>query len=234
MTQTNYNDWLSRGRENQLKMAKNWITVLTGQGPEKWNIPGIHLQALEDLTREAGNALSAAKASEERTAALNALCRDTFDALTVKMKDIAKNYFLKPPLTDADFASLGLPHPDSAPVLIPVPTAQPVADLTFPGPHLVGLINIRAVAGNPPDAQSDYGVRMFWGLTGTPTETDKFRVTQPPQSGGDLPHSKFTRRKKELFGFDGEKGNTVYFCLRYESPAGQAGPFGSILSAVIP
>jgi hypothetical protein len=28
--------------------------------------------------------------------------------------------------------------------------------------------------------------------------------------------------------------NTVYFCLRYENSKGEAGPFGPVLSAVIP
>jgi hypothetical protein len=44
----------------------------------------------------------------------------------------------------------------------------------------------------------------------------------------------FTRRKRERFDFDGESGNTVYFCLRYENSKGEAGPFGPLLSAVVP
>jgi hypothetical protein len=91
-----------------------------------------------------------------------------------------------------------------------------------------------AVAGTPPDDRSDYGVRIFWGITGPVSGTDKFRITEAPKSGNDLPHSQFTRRRKELFDFDGESGNTVYFCLRYENPKGQTGPFGPILKAVIP
>jgi hypothetical protein len=55
-----------------------------------------------------------------------------------------------------------------------------------------------------------------------------------PKIGGDLPYSVFTRRKKERFDFDGESGNMVYFCLRYENSKDQAGPFGPMLKAVIP
>ena len=231
MTQ-NYTDWLSRGRENQLALAKKWISM-PGELREKCNIPAEYLQKLDTLAVEAGNALSVAKSSE-RTTEINIRCKETFDALTAKMIDIKKNYFLKPPLADADFASLGLSPPDAVPGHTPVPTAKVEADLDFPGPHLVELKNIRATEGDAPDAHSDYGVRMFWGLTGDPTETDKFRITEPPQSGSDLPHSKFTRRKKELFGFDGESGHTVYFCLRFENPAGKAGPLGPMLSAIVP
>jgi hypothetical protein len=88
--------------------------------------------------------------------------------------------------------------------------------------------------GTAPDLRSDYGVRIYYGLSGEPTETHRFRVTGTPKTGKDLPESLFTRRKKERFDFDGESGKTVYFCLRYENPAGKAGSFGPILSAVIP
>jgi hypothetical protein len=47
------------------------------------------------------------------------------------------------------------------------PQAQPEADLTFPGIHLVELAKIRAMKGaTPPDSRSDYGTRISFGLTG--------------------------------------------------------------------
>jgi hypothetical protein len=140
-------------------------------------------------------------------------------------------------LTLADIVALGLKPRDPASP-IPTPTAQPEADLAFPGIHLVQLRNIRPVSGGiPPDSRSDYGVRIFFGLSGDPTEAHRFRVAAPPKSGRELPESLFTRRKRELFDFDGESGKTVYFCLQYERPSGGRegkGPFGPLLSAVIP
>ncbi|MDR1930756.1 MAG: hypothetical protein LBQ44_09045, partial [Treponema sp.] len=62
-------------------------------------------------------------------------------------------------------------------------------------------------------------------------------IAAPPRTGDDLPHSVFTRRKKYRFDFDGNSGKTVYFCLRYENDKGGEegeGPYGPILSAVIP
>jgi hypothetical protein len=58
-----------------------------------------------------------------------------------------------------------------------------------------------------PDPRSDYGVRIFYGLSGPPSEKFRFRVTEEPKSGRDLPYSIFTRRKKERFDFDGESGS---------------------------
>ncbi|MDR1144320.1 MAG: hypothetical protein LBK77_08935 [Spirochaetaceae bacterium] len=99
------------------------------------------------------------------------------------------------------------------------------------------LRNIRPVSGADPDPRSDYGVRIYYGLSGPASALFRFRVLEPPKSGNDLPYSIFTRRKRERFDFDGESGNTVYFCLRYENSKGGKegqGPFGPILSAVIP
>jgi hypothetical protein len=80
-------------------------------------------------------------------------------------------------------------------------------------------------------------VRIYYGLSGDPSEKHRFRVSGVPKTGRDLPESLFTRRKKEWFDFDGESGKTVYFCLQYETPSGGErgkGPFGPIMSAVIP
>jgi hypothetical protein len=227
-----YTDWLPAKRALQLAMAKNWYAVLNRKA-QKWGIPNNVGTELEGLMEKAQDALSEAMSSA-RTAVITARCKAAFDTLIAKMRDIKKRYFLQPPLKDEDMVSLELSPPDTTP--IPPPTAQAEADLTFPGIHLVELKKIRTVAGSgsAQDGKSDYGVRIFWGLTGPAVGEDKFRVTEAPGSGKDLPHSKFTRRHKELFDFDGESGNTVYFCLRYENPKGDAGPFGPMLKAVIP
>jgi hypothetical protein len=134
----------------------------------------------------------------------------------------------------ASRAAMGIHNRDLSPTPIPVPTAQPEADLTFPGIHLVELRKIRPVSGAAPDPRSDYGVRIYYGFSGPPNDQYKFRLAGEPKTGKDLPYSVFTKRKKERFDFDGESGNTVYFCLRYENPTGAAGPYGPILRAVVP
>ena len=225
-------DWLPHRREQQIAMAKNWYAVLNRAG-SAWGVPPTVKSDLAGLYQDAGDMLEEAL-SNARTAVITARYNELFHKLTAKMRDIKKRYFLTPPLDEANYAELGLKEPDTVATPIPPPTAQVEADLTFPGIHLVELKRIRPVAGAAPDGRSDYGVRIFWGITGPASGTDKFRVTETPKSGNDLPHSQFTRRRKELFDFDGESGNTVYFCLRYENPKGEAGPFGPILKAVIP
>jgi hypothetical protein len=151
------------------------------------------------------------------------------------IRPFVNQYLRYQPVTNEDRTAMSIPNKDTIPTPIPPPEAQAVANITFPGVHLVELTNIRPVGSfGLPDVRSDYGVRIYYGFSGPASKKYKFRLTGEPKTGSDLPYSVFTRRKKERFDFDGESGNTVYFCLRYENPRGQAGPFGPILSAVIP
>jgi hypothetical protein len=173
-----------------------------------------------------------------RTHVITVKCQEAFKALTAKMRFFRDRYFKIPPLTEGDWAALGFRPKDTHPTPIPRPEAQVEADIAFPGIHLVELQNIRPVGLlGIPDARSDYGVRIFYGLSGPPSDAFRFRAAGEPKSGNDLPYSMFTRRRKERFDFDGESGNKVYFCLRYENSKGRKegeGPFGPILSAIIP
>jgi hypothetical protein len=216
-------------------MAKTWLVVM-GEYPEPpWGIPAAQITELSGLTVTADTALAHAMSSE-RTHAVTVACKMAFNALVNKMRFFKKHYFLVPPLTPVDLARLGFKE-SNPPSPIPTPESQPTADLSFPGIHLVELQDIRPIGGPPPDPRGNYGARIHYGLSGTPTENFPFRVTGTPKTGKDLPKSFFTRRKKERFDFDGESGNTVYFCLQYEKATGGEkgkGPFGPILSAVIP
>ncbi|MDR1229857.1 MAG: hypothetical protein LBK61_00485 [Spirochaetaceae bacterium] len=139
------------------------------------------------------------------------------------------------PVTDEDRKAMGIPNRDTKPTPVPAPTSQAEADLVFPGIHLVELVKIRKAGILSDDPRSDYGVSVHFGILDA--VNSEWRVTAPPASGKDLPHSVFTREKKILFDFDGESGKTVYFCLRYENQKGGKkgwGPFGPVLHAVIP
>ena len=139
-------------------------------------------------------------------------------------------------VSDAERRELGAHVHDTKPTTVPRPTAQPEADMIYPGRHLLKLVKIRPVGGGG-DLRSDWGVRIFWGIMGPPTETDRFRLETPPVTGNDLPHSTFTHRQTHLFDFEGDSGKIVWFCLRYENEKGGEGgegPFGPLFSVVIP
>jgi hypothetical protein len=225
-----YRYWLPGGRDDQLHMARTWISVLGIKGTA-WGVLPAEITDLTALVATAEAKLNLAKSSE-RTTVITAECREAFDALIEKMRFIKRRWFLSPPLTDSDYAALLLSHENNG-TEIPPPEAQPTADLLFPGIHAIELRNIRPVDPSIGDPRSNEGVRIYFGLTGEPTETHKFRIKGEVKSGLDLPSSQFTRRKKERFDFPGESGNRLYLCMRFEKN-GTAGPWGPVLTAVIP
>lgn len=234
-------NWLPGRREQQLAMSNDWLFVIGNSNPPPWSIPQTEVADLTNLTGEATTALQMAQNAEQRTPVITAQCKAAFEALVEKMRFIKSRYFLSPPLTDPDFTSLGLKPKDTTPSPVPPPTAQAEADISRPGVHLLEL-HLRPVTGSPPDPhRADYGYRIYWGILppgGAPVEAAtgaKRELMQAPASGNDLPHSKFTRRKKELFDFAQEdSGKTVYFCIRYENAKGEPGPWGPMFSSVIP
>jgi hypothetical protein len=141
-------------------------------------------------------------------------------------------------VTPQEKEDLGNKPRDDHPTPIPRPTAQVEADVVLPGPHLVELWIKKLASLEEDPGRANYGVRVFWGVLGDSSAADKFRISSPPKSGDDLPHSTFTKRKKYRFDFPEEdRGKTVYFCLRYENSKGGKegeGPWGPIISAIIP
>jgi hypothetical protein len=56
------------------------------------------------------------------------------------------------------------------------------------------------------DRCADYSVRIYYGVLGKVAAHDKFRLSEPPVTGDDLPHSVFTRKRSRLFDFTGNSG----------------------------
>ena len=227
-----YTPWLPTSRDNQLHMAKTWCDVLARYAAE-WHIPEGEATDLEYLAVAATEILQMAKSSD-RTTAITVRCRSAFDTLIARMRSTKERYFLSPPLVDADYPLLLLRARDGTITLIPPPTAQVSAQISFPGVHLVELSHIMPINGPSDDPRSDWGVRIFFGFAGAPNSRYSFRLQEPPVMGSHLPYSEFTRRQKHRFDWEGESGNTVYICLRYENEKGEPGPFGPLIHAVIP
>ncbi|MDR1398839.1 MAG: hypothetical protein LBJ41_02825 [Treponema sp.] len=229
-------DWFPTTREKQLEKARTWIHVLLPGNPPPFGVPQGEAEGLKTITDEAGNSLELA-VSGDRTPVIIAKCRDDFNHLKKKMRFIKSRYFIG--LTDAELASLGLrPHKAHSP--IPPPEGFPEADVSYPGVHTLDL-RLRPVAGQPTfDMRSGYGYRIYWGVMppgGATVEAaigEKRELMKPPTSGKELSYSRWTRRRKERFKFDGDSGKTVFFCIRYENSKGEVGEFGPLFSAIIP
>ena len=233
-----YNDdWIPGKRDDQLNMGEVWMTVMA-QKIAAWGIPQTEVTALVDIVATAQAALAAAKGSD-RNKKTTAACKTAFLALIKKLRFLKERYVHMPPLTEVDYVALLLRvHDENSPVPAPMGFAE--GDVSYPGPGTLEL-HLRPVAGQEPlDIRSDYGYRVYWGVYppgGAPVElaTGKRRLLMNVPAGGDeLPHSRWTRRRKERFDFHEDRGSTVYFCVRYENSKGQSGPWGPLFSAIVP
>jgi hypothetical protein len=216
-------DWLPRGRAAILAMAAVWIAVCTIK-KAVWNILDTALTELTALRITAGAALDKAENESTRSPVANAQCREAFRALTEFMRDFKRRYFLSPPLTEADYVSLGLKPHDGHPTPSGEPTAQVTIETYLVGRHELG-VRIIYLTGSP-DEPANKGYRIWYSVV-APGET-------PPASPNDLRKSFFTHRKKDLIEFDFEdSGKTVYFAVQVEN-GGKKGPWGPLVSALIP
>ena len=217
-------DWLPAARDAILFMVKAWIIIITSC-LQKWGIPESVLQKLSSLASTAESALEAAKNESTRTPVANARCKEAFDALSAEMRDIKKRYFYNPPLTDSDFVALGLSPPDSTHTPSATPTAQVRIEAYLVGRHELG-VKIVYITGSPSDP-ANKGYRIWYSVVGA--------GEAPPERPEDLRKSFFTMRKKDLLQFEYEdSGKTAYFAVQIESSGGRQGPWGPIVSALIP
>jgi hypothetical protein len=223
------NDWLSARRDDQIGMAKNWGLVLTLKAAE-WNIPDPEVQELNRMAGAAEAVLTKAK-SAERTKVITAQCRTAFEELLSKMRFFKTRYFLCPPLTPADLVSLGLKLHDHVHTPVQDPTSQAEADIAYPNRAALELTGIRRLGEPSADHRSEYKVQIRFGVL---ADYGPYGISSPPKSGDDLPYILTTRRKRELFNLSGYSGKTAYFCLRWLNPNDKPGPYGPIISAIIP
>jgi hypothetical protein len=204
-------------------MAKNWIAVMTSRATP-WGIPGAVLTQTNSLIQTAETAQVKAQNEETRTPVATAECKEAFNALVEKMRDIKRRYFLTPPLQDSDYIALGLKPRDTTPTASGTPTAQVTIESCLLGRHELG-VKIIYVTGNPADP-ANKGFRI-WYTVAAPGET-------PPANPDELRKSFYTKRKKDVIEFEfGDSGKTAYFAVQIENE-GRKGPWGPLVSALIP
>jgi hypothetical protein len=204
-------------------MAKDWAAVMATH-TAAWGLTQEIVTAFNDRIQAAEAALDTAKNETTRTPVATAQCRTAFEALTDTMRDLKRRYFLSPPLTEADYVSLGLKPHDATPTPSGPPTAQVTVETYLTGRHELG-IKIVYVSGNPHDS-ANKGFRIYHRVI-APGEP-------PPERPEALTQSFFTKRKKDVVVFDyGDSGKTAYFAVQIENE-GKKGEWGPMVSALIP
>ena len=210
---------------------RNLLDYVNAKKATWMHIPQDVLDALWSLNNAFSDLLDATAGLH--TPAQNLARREAQAAATRATRALINQYLRFAPVTNVDRVEMGIPNRDTTPTNIPPPSIPVEGTLAFPATGLMEVRNIRAT-GEKSDKRAKHGVRIYYGVMGEPSETNKFRIAAPPATGDDLPHSVFTRRSNYRFDFAGENGRRVFFCMRYENSKGQAGPWGKILSAFVP
>ena len=219
-----YSDWLPAARDAILAMAKAWLLIITTK-LQAWGIPESVFQNFSTLTAKAESNLEMAKSESTRTPVVTAQCKESFDTMIAAMRDMKKRYFLSPPLNDADFVALGIKPPDTTHSPTGTPTAQVMVETFLVGRHELG-IRIIYITGSS-NEPANKGYRIWYSVL------DPGGV--PPAEPEDLRKSFFTKRKKDLVQFEyGDSGKTVYIAVRVENTSGKQGPWGPMVSTLIP
>jgi hypothetical protein len=157
------------------------------------------------------------------------------------LRPFVNQYLRFLPVTDQDRIAMHIPNRDTKPTPTPRPKNQATAKHRPLGDHLIELV-IDIVGELVPDAKpSDYGFRIYWGIMPSGGASKDEAVSKnrylmaPPKDGDDLPHSLFTRKKREIFNFlEEDRGKRVYFDIRLENAKGEPGPWGPIVDTIIP
>ena len=219
-------DWLPASRTAQLALCRDWLSVLTtGSKAAAWGVPQSRVTELESAATTAETALATAETETTRTPVATAACRAAFHTMIELMRDTKKRYYLTPPLVDpTDYVSLGLKPRDAIHTLSGTPTAQASIETYLVGRHELG-IKIVYVTGDPNDP-ANKGYRVYYKVTAP--------GSAPPTAPGELIKSFYTKRKKDLLEFDfGDSGKTAFFAVQIENE-GRKGPWGPMISALIP
>jgi hypothetical protein len=210
-------------RTDILEMCRVWIEYLTSARRTAWGMPQDQYNELSALYDTAGEWLQKAMDKAERTHVITVECQEAFKALEDKMRFIKDRWLKKPPMTEGDRAAMGFKQKDP-----PSPTGDPKAEVmaeTFLlGRRELGL-RIVYVSGDPKD-RANKGYRVWYKVVPPGGEA----VTNPE----DLTKSFYTQRQRDVLQFDYEdSGKTVYIAVQIEND-GKKGPWGPLVSAVIP
>ena len=216
-------DWFPRSNDSIRQMCTNWMNHV-GKNKERLGVSDAHIDALVDAFNNFMSLFMTP--SDERTPAMNTQLRSATKALETVMRDFKKRHFLSPPLEDHDYVSLTLKIPDKEPTPVAAPTGTAEADIIYLGGQQIE-IRSKHVEGTNVDHRAEHGIKIAYGLY---DDGDTL-----PIDGDDLRHVQFTRHKKHILKFTKHDiKKTLYVCLRYENAKGEAGPWGPMISAIIP
>jgi hypothetical protein len=149
----------------------------------------------------------------------------TRSAFEKALRDFIKAFLeYSPFVSDADRDQMQIPIHDTTHTPVPPPETFPEYDCDTSIPNRISLHVWDAASKRKAKPEGVHGAEIRWEMR-----------EEAPLKAEDLSNSDFSTRTPHTFEFTGDKqGKRVYFCLRWENPKGEKGPWGAITSAIIP
>jgi len=216
-------DWWPTTKDGQLAMAQNWTQALANNG-ELWEIKVEDANEFTACTKRAAEAKKLLDDKHTCTPVIEERFRELMEKMGEKARYIKRRYFHIPPLQREDFISLDLKIPDREPTPTRTPTAQATVKAFLEGRHELG-IEIFYVHGDPTDL-ANKSFRVYYRVAGIGEE--------PPADPEELAKSFTMTHKKKVIPFSYlDSGKTCYLAVQIEN-GDKKGPWGPMVSAVIP
>ena len=148
--------------------------------------------------------------------------KDKYTPYLRQLNNLVRN---NPTITDEDLYSLGLPpRPDSKPTPAPIPATIPEANIESKGSGVLNIHFRDKGATNKAKPAGVHGVEIRWGI-----------LANKPETRDELTNSAFDTKTPYQFVFkESQRGQRMYFSLRWENTRGEKGNWSDIYDTIIP
>lgn len=216
-------DWMPTTRAARIAMAKTWNTVIPSYA-ESWGVPEADVTELKEAYEDFNNMM--ATPPEQRTQVFTQTIRRGDERLVAIMRKLKRLYLFPEIITEEQYMTLGLRLHDTEPTPVPVPVGTATGKISYLGGQQIQL-EMEHATDISPEAKSYYGFRIYYAVL--PADIPA------PETEEALNKSVFTRRRRHIFRFPlANTGKKAHFRIVYENSKGESGPFGPIVSTLIP
>ncbi|MDR1384857.1 MAG: hypothetical protein LBJ67_13570 [Planctomycetaceae bacterium] len=213
------------GKDSEfLAWSENFLTQIVNHATA-WGIPTDLKQALQTAYDDFYTFYMQSASPTERTAVITEQKNVARKELEKQIRELVGYWLKNPVITDADRIALGLPIHKTTHTPAPVATTYPDFDIDS---STIRRLTIHFYDQGQKKSKAkpvgQHGAEIRWAILDAPT-----------QNVDDLIHSSFDTHTPFTLDFNGtQRGQTVYFCLRWENTRGEKGPWSEITSAIVP
>jgi hypothetical protein len=191
----------------------------------QWEVPEASWQALNDLHNDFRIKFEVAKDIQTRTHITILSKTEARGRLELSIRSFLKSYITyNPHVTNEDRTGMGLPIHDTKPTPMDDPHSYPKVTVKSSSPAVVELHIIDSETNGKAKPEGVHGAEIRWLI-----------ALEPPINWTELTNSSFTTHSPCILSFAREqRGNRLFFALRWENTRGIKGPWSDIESTIIP